>query len=163
MDGKLNWRNFFGAVDRFRERIALDRRDTFDLELLNSLTSSQQRLIRELVIMTDRNSEGVSLKSLAEDLHLSSSAVSVMVELLVNKKVLERSTSTVDRRQVLIRLSDLTWQAVDAFDDFFDSFIKSLPDEENKIFQHCIEKFIIALNNASINNEKTIKQENGKC
>ena len=55
--------------------------------------------------LTRDNEEGISLKRLAEELHLSSSAVSLMVETLVQKDELERLHSARDRRMVLIRIS----------------------------------------------------------
>ena len=108
MTEEFKIRHFFGSVDRFRERIICSHPFNFDVDIL-SLTMSQQRLLRELALQTGPESEGISLKQLADELNLSSSAVSVMVEMLVQKKVLERRSSEVDRRQVLIRLSDAAW------------------------------------------------------
>ena len=116
MSEDFNVRHFFGAVDRFRERMICSQPMKFDVDIL-SLTMSQQRLLREILLQTAPESEGVSLKKLADELNLSSSAVSVMVEMLVQKKVLERKSSEVDRRQVLIRLSDAAWESVALYDD----------------------------------------------
>ena len=89
-----------------------------------------QRLLRELVLQTGPDSEGISLKNLADELNLSSSAVSVMVEMLVQKKVLERKSSEVDRRQVLIRLSDAAWESVALYDELCRKYISDFTDDE---------------------------------
>ena len=85
-------------------------------EPLLSAPFEQVQLLRELCLRTTPESDGISLKNLADCLGLSSSAVSVMVEALVQKKVLERRASAADRRQVLIRLSDGAWKCLDLYD-----------------------------------------------
>ncbi len=129
MTEEFNVRHFFGSVDRFRERIICSHPFKFDVDIL-SLTMSQQRLLRELALQTGPESEGISLKHLADELNLSSSAVSVMVEMLVQKKVLERRSSEVDRRQVLIRLSDAAWESVAVYDGVCRSFFEEFSEEE---------------------------------
>lgn len=132
MGEKFNWRHFFGAIDRFRERQIIAKE--FDVDIF-SLTMSQQRLLRELALNTDSGSEGISLKELAENLNLSSSAVSVMVEMLVQKKVLMRRNSPVDRRQVLITLSDAAWREVENFDSSCEKFFDNLSADEHAVLQ----------------------------
>lgn len=117
MEENFSPRHFFGALDRFREKLICSNIFRFEFEVdIFSLTMSQQRLLREVALLTEPGSPGLSLKSLAEELNLSSSAVSVMVETMVQKKFLERQSSEVDRRQVLIRLSDASWKAIEYFD-----------------------------------------------
>lgn len=150
MAEEFNLRHFFGAVDRFRERLIFSESCRFAADIF-SLTMSQQRLLRELAFKTSPESEGVSLKSLADELGLSSSAVSVMVEMLVQKKILERRSSEVDRRQVLIRLSDAAWESIQVYDEACRRFFSGLSEEEfaliKKITRHLseFEKFDIAV------------------
>ena len=141
MEPEFNFRNFFGVVERFRDRLlsANERRLEFEADIF-SLTGSQQRLLREVALLTTPDSPGISLKSLAEELNLSSSAVSVMVEMLVQKKILERKASEVDRRQVLIRLSDASWKAVDMFDNQCKSFLSTLSQEEIELLNKISRK-----------------------
>ena len=134
MDKNFCWRHFFGAIDRFRERLIPADGGAFDVDIF-SLTMSQQRLLRELALCAESSPEGISLKVLAEKLNLSSSAVSVMVEMLVQKKVLERRNSIVDRRQVLIRLSDAAWREVAKFDRSCNEFFTGFSDEEYAVLQ----------------------------
>ena len=141
MEPEFNFRNFFGVVERFRDRLlsANERRLEFEADIF-SLTGSQQRLLREVALLTTPDAPGISLKSLAEDLNLSSSAVSVMVEMLVQKKILERKASDVDRRQVLIRLSDAAWEAVDMFDKQCSAFLDTFSEEEIRLLSKISRK-----------------------
>lgn len=134
MERDFNFRNFFGSIDRFRERLlcANERNLKFEADIF-SLTGSQQRLLREVALLTAPESPGISLKNLAAELNLSSSAVSVMVELLVQKKILERRASEVDRRQVLISLSDAAWEAVALFDRQCRTFFDTLSEDEFRL------------------------------
>jgi DNA-binding MarR family transcriptional regulator len=125
MTEEFNVRHFFGSVDRLRERIICSHPFKFDVDIL-SLTMSQQRLLRELALQTGPESEGISLKHLADELNLSSSAVSVMVEMLVQKKVLERRSSEVDRRAVSICLSEEGKAKRKKIHDFFVSMTEEL-------------------------------------
>lgn len=134
MGNESYWRHFFGAIDRFREQLIPAGSNEFDVDIF-SLTMSQQRLLRELSLCLDSGSEGISLKNLAEKLNLSSSAVSVMVEMLVQKRVLERRNSSIDRRQVLIRLSDAAWREVEKFDRSCDGFFNDFSAEELAVLQ----------------------------
>lgn len=127
-------RFFFGAIDRFRERLLCSADGGFGVDIF-SLTLSQQRLLRELTLQTSPDSAGVSLKKLAEELNLSSSAVSVMVEMLVRKKVLERRASEIDRRQVLIRLSQAAWKEIEKFDKACSDFFGDLSEAEQRLLE----------------------------
>ena len=141
MENNFNFRNFFGVIERFRDRLICSNMRDFEFEAdIFSLTGSQQRLLREVALLTSPDSPGISLKSLAEDLNLSSSAVSVMVEMLVQKKILERKASEVDRRQVLIRLSDAAWEAVDMFDRQCSKFLDTLSEEEIQLLNKISRK-----------------------
>ena len=141
METDFNFRNFFGAIERFRDRLLSSNERRFEFEAdIFSLTGSQQRLLREVALLTTPDAPGISLKSLAEDLNLSSSAVSVMVEMLVQKKILERKASDVDRRQVLIRLSDAAWEAVDMFDKQCSAFLDTFSEEEIRLLSKISRK-----------------------
>lgn len=139
MPEEFSLRQFFGSIDRFRERMICSHSLSFDVDIL-SLTMSQQRLLRELALQTDPGSPGISLKNLADELNLSSSAVSVMVEMLVQKKVLERRSSEVDRRQVLIRLSDAAWESLAMYDSACRSFFDSFSEEELSLLRKITDR-----------------------
>ena len=137
------WRHFFGNAARFRERLVCSYTGNFESDIF-SLTMSQERLLRELCLRTTPESEGISLKSLADCLGLSSSAVSVMVEALVQKKVLERRPSAADRRQVLIRLTDGAWKCIDLYDAGFDRFFSGFSPEEHAVIEKIARRLAAA-------------------
>ena len=139
MAEEFSFRRFFGTIASFQERFFADSRK-FDTDIF-SLTMSQQRLLRELSLKTTPESEGVSLKSLAEELNLSSSAVSVMVEMLVQKNVLERRASENDRRQVLIRLSDRSWNAICTYDNACQEIFSSFSESERELLVKIAGRF----------------------
>ena len=88
------------------QNFVLNRRSADEINLFMRLSITQARMVRTIVSMTRDNPDGVPLKDLAERLSLSSSAVSVMVDNLVHKGILERLPSPRDRRMVLIRLGE---------------------------------------------------------
>ena len=137
------WRLFFGAADRFRGRLLAACVSNFH-EDFSSLTVSQERMLRELCLKTTRESEGISLKQLADELGLSSSAVSVMVEALVQKRVLERRNSESDRRQVLIRLSDVAWKCLDLYEEKFNRFFEEFSPEEHAVLEKMAARLVAA-------------------
>ena len=161
MTEEFNLRRFFGSIDRFRERVISSQPFNFDVDIL-SLTMSQQRLLRELVLQTGPESEGISLKQLADELNLSSSAVSVMVEMLVQKKVLERKSSEVDRRQVLIRLSDAAWESVAIYDSVCRSFFEEFSEEELALLRKISDRLSGSEKNGIFKTIKTHKTQKGE-
>lgn len=98
------WYLLSDCVDELRDVVILSHTERQVSEFM-ALTARQVRLLRAVCRLTRDNAEGISLKTLAEELKLSSSAVSLMVESLVQKDELERLHSSEDRRMVLIRLS----------------------------------------------------------
>ena len=98
------WYLLSDCVDELREKFVVSHFERQVSEFM-ALTARQLQLIQTVGRLTRNNDEGISLKKLAEELHLSSSAVSLMVETLVQKDELERLHSERDRRMVLIRIS----------------------------------------------------------
>jgi len=106
------WYLLSDCVDELREAVILSHADRQVSEFM-ALTARQLRLVQAVCRLTRGEPEGISLKMLARELRLSSSAVSLMVEALVQKDELERLQSSLDRRMVLIRLSPRGREAVD--------------------------------------------------
>lgn len=116
-----------------------------------SLTVNQHRMLRAVWRMTSVNSEGIILRNLADKLGLSSSAVSVMVESLVQRGYLLRTTALHDRRKVLIRLTDAGVAECNGSDDFFceisREFVSKCDPEKFECFENIIDDFISFLIN----------------
>ena len=72
------------------------------------LTSSQADLV-----LTMRNQGHMSVKQLAQALHVKAPSVSMRVERLVEMGVLTREENPADRREVLIRLTGKTEEIID--------------------------------------------------
>lgn len=84
-----------------------------DVLWLDELTETQGNTVIAVRQLCDQVPEGVPLKKLAETLGITPAGASVMVDLLVKKKMLKRSKSKSDRRAILIRLTPDT---ADLFD-----------------------------------------------
>ena len=85
------WRNLMRLADRLG--------DTGKSDLPHRLPLSQ---LRVLGIIYD-NPEGIMLKEIADVLKLTPGAISQTVDILVNENLVERTTSSVDRRAILLR------------------------------------------------------------
>jgi DNA-binding MarR family transcriptional regulator len=72
---------------------------------LDELTETQSNTVIAVRQLCDETPEGITLKKLAETMGVTPAAASVMVDLLVKKKMLKRTKSKNDRRAVFIRLT----------------------------------------------------------
>lgn len=75
---------------------------------IDDVTRAQGRTVVAVKDLCDVHPEGVSLKKLAETIGVTPAAASIMVDLLVEKGMIERTRSRNDRRAVLLRLSPQT-------------------------------------------------------
>jgi DNA-binding MarR family transcriptional regulator len=90
---------------RSRARSAVHERMRPGLLWLDDLTETQGNTVIAIRQLCDESPEGVTLKKLAETMGVTAAAASVMVDLLVKKKMLKRTRSKSDRRAVVIRLT----------------------------------------------------------
>ncbi len=90
---------------RSRSRSAVHEYREPGLLWLDELTETQGSTVIAVRQLCEDSPEGITLKRLAETMGVTPAAASVMVDLLVKKKVLKRTKSKSDRRAVLIRLS----------------------------------------------------------
>ena len=127
----------------------LVRQSEQDIKDIMALSISQQRMIRKVWRMTRSRSEGIMLKELAEKLSLSSSAVSVMVDAMVRRGILERQVSPDDRRRVMIRISGNGKEIDEKYDRFFDDisarFAETQTPENLQIFLNVLNDLNIFL------------------
>ncbi len=120
------WHLLSDCVDELRDTaVFADGQESSYL----SLTAHQLRLMQTVRRLTRNTREGISLKALAEQLRLSSSAASLMVETLVQKDELERLHSSRDRRMVLIRISPRGRLTIDRIEEKFRRLMKEFIDE----------------------------------
>lgn len=90
---------------RSRSRSAVHKQKRPDLLWLDELTETQGNTVIAIRQLCEESPEGITLKKLAETMGVTAAAASVMVDLLVKKKMLKRTKSKSDRRAVLIRLT----------------------------------------------------------
>jgi len=92
------------------------------------------------------------LRDLAQQLGLSSSAVSVMVENLVQRGYLDRENASDDRRKVWIRISRKGQDYQKATAEFFrlklEKFFQECEPEKLDCFEEILNKFNLYLINA---------------
>ncbi len=112
-----------------------------------SLSISQQRMMRKVWRMNMEQPEGVMLKELAEQLSLSCSAVSVMVDTMVKRGILVREASRDDRRKVMIRVSEGGLKFARVYEQFFDDVCQEFASEQSR---EEMEVFIKILNKLNI-------------
>lgn len=93
-------------VDRMQQAVLSTSSQT-QVALVESLTKRQEKSLFVVSRLNTTRPEGVALKDLAERLHMTVPATSVLVEAMVKKKLLSRIPSQTDRRAVCIRLSPL--------------------------------------------------------
>jgi DNA-binding MarR family transcriptional regulator len=84
---------------------AVRKQKSPDLLWVDDLTEAQSNTVIAVRQLCHTCPEGVALKKLAEMMGVTPAAASVMVDLLVKKKMLKRTRSKNDRRAVLIRLT----------------------------------------------------------
>ena len=90
---------------RSQSRAAVHEQKRPELLWLDDLTETQSNTVIAVRQLCDESPEGVTLKKLAETMGVTPAAASVMLDLLVKKKMLRRSKSKSDRRAILIRLT----------------------------------------------------------
>ncbi len=91
-------------VDRIQQLI-LSTSSKTQVALVESLTKRQEKSLFVVSRLNATKPEGVTLKELAEHLHMTVPAASVLVESMVRKGLLSRVPSATDRRAVCIKLS----------------------------------------------------------
>ena len=138
------WQLLFGIVDDMREH-ALTRHSRKEVATFQELPISQQHMIKAVIHLTIDAPEGVTLKALADRLQLSSGATSAMVEVLVRKRLLERTPCPLDRRAVRIRTTDtcrrLVAEGCRYFTERTVAFLEALPETERSSLLEVLKEF----------------------
>jgi len=99
-----------------------------DVLWVDDVTRAQGNTVIAIRQLCETSPEGVTLKRLAEAIEVTPAAASVMVELLVKKKMLKRTRSKSDRRSILIRLAPETSQLFEISEQTLGDSVMSLAD-----------------------------------
>lgn len=137
------WKKLFIMSDYLRDATEELNKTEF-CELFNELTFTQFRAFRIIKFMTDRNPEGITLKAIAKKLNVSAAAASGMIDLLVQKGILERNQSQSDRREVCIRLTKEMNEEIEKVGGFLNCKIEGLTtefsEEEKTLLDELLER-----------------------
>ncbi|MCM3112339.1 MarR family winged helix-turn-helix transcriptional regulator [Lederbergia lenta] len=108
-------------------------------QLMEELSHEQFSLVRKLYMHGPARSS-----ELAEQLFVHKSAITVRVEKLVKKGLVERQRDEQDRRNVYLQLSKQgieLYESIQAkIDQFLESIVSNLPEEEMESFLNVYEK-----------------------
>ncbi len=98
-------RKFFNILDELRRSSLKDSNFMNEKKMLG-LTLRQASALWQVKMMTEKQPQGVALKTLASRMQMTVPATSLLVESMVSKGFFERHTNPDDRRAVCIRLSE---------------------------------------------------------
>lgn len=158
-DGKARWksicRDLCALTDELRDQWLIQQTGE-ERDFFAGITAGQRRMLRIVWRLTRNEPEGIMLRVLAARLGLSSSAVSVMVDSLVRRGILERIPVAADRRKVLIRLGEKGELEFYSSETFFgevsECFFSGYPEEKVACLEGMLKDFNKYLTN--INQEK---------
>ncbi len=147
-------------VDALRRKSVKDNEKS-NKQKVTKLTVRQSSAIRLLKLLTDRNPEGVSLKTLSAGLQMTVPATSILVDTMVVRGYFERRPNPEDRRAVHIRLTE---KGKGVFSELstkiakdFRNILMELEDEEKKNFAQIVEKLYSGINTPSPDNGNDTK------
>lgn len=128
-------------------------------EVKPGLTTSQ---LIVLLILKDMNGVAIPVGKLSQELAISFSAVSGIIDRLHRDKLIERSHSRQDRRLVLVKLTGTGEKMVEkllkAFEDLLSNVLKKMSESERQTIVKAVERvseFSITLSK-NAHNDKNI-------
>lgn len=132
------WRLLLCSADGIREKAseAILERSAADV------TFGQVKVMKAVALLTLNNQNGVMLKTLAEKVKLTSGAVSIIVDSLVQQGFLERRHSEVDRRAVSIFLSEKGKERAALYAEFYNKLITDFLNELTEDEQHTFVRLL---------------------
>ncbi len=136
------WRLLFRVTDALREQANIVNQDAL---AVSDITVGQMRVLVAVSTLSS-NGEVLMLKTLADKVKLTSGAVSLIVDSLVKRDLLERCHSETDRRAVNIRLSEKGQDKVNRYITFFHDeaakFFSGLSQEDQEKFLNFLKQFL---------------------
>jgi DNA-binding MarR family transcriptional regulator len=106
----------------------IQKRKRPDVLWVDDVTRAQGNTVIALKQLTDENPDGVTLKKLSETIGVTPAAASVMVDLLVSKKMIKRTRSKNDRRAILLRLTPQTARLFEISDECLGHAVMTVRD-----------------------------------
>ena len=140
------WKTMAVIVDCFREKATEQciSQETFDMSIRQGL------VMKKVCVLTEDEPEGIPLKRLAEELHLTPGTVSEVVDTMVRKGGLDRIINPNDRRAVMIRLTEKSQSYIDSINEKITemsaSLLSDFTEEEKYTLVATLEKLQTKLN-----------------
>lgn len=103
-----------------------------------------------ILFFISKKKEGVSSKELAKFLNVTSGAITQFIDVLVEKKLVQREEDSKDRRLLRIKL---TKTAKDKFEAFKKVYYRSVTPAFDKLSEKEMEQFMILLGKINISAE----------
>ena len=132
------------AIHHFIRRAGYSALSEAGKEILEALTIQQAFALAAVRRLTRNEPEGILHGTLAHDMRLTPSAITRLVEPLVNAKLLERRPSTHDRRRVLLTLTASGLESAEMIEqamlDAISQLTTTLTEEERIIHTRIIDK-----------------------
>ena len=136
------WRLLFRLTDEFREQANIANMDEM---AVSDITVGQMRVLKAVASLSS-SGETPMLKTLADKVKLTSGAVSLIVDSLVKRDLLERCHCETDRRAVNIRLSEKGKDKISHYITFFHDgtaeFLSQLSGQEQEKFLDFLQRFL---------------------
>lgn len=136
------WRLLFRVTDALREQANIVNQDAL---AVSDITVGQMRVLAAVSTLSS-NGQVLMLKTLADKVKLTSGAVSLIVDSLVKRNLLERCHSETDRRAVNIRLSEKGQDKVNRYIEFFHDesakFLSGLSEADQEKFLNILQQFL---------------------
>ena len=111
---------------------------------VDDVTRAQGNVVIAIRQLCVEHPEGVTLKKIAETIGVSAAAASVMVDLLVTKKMLKRTRSKSDRRALLIRLTPQTLRLFEISERSLGEALGGVADELGPAILHQWQAILVA-------------------
>lgn len=139
------WQKIFHLADYMHE-ICSSVHSPEEIKTFHDMPLSQINMIKRVRKLTRNEPEGISLKALAQDLGISAAAASEQVNILVNKDLLCREASTLDRRAICLKLSQTAVDKFNKVEQFLDiktgKFLEEITPEDAAELGILLDKFI---------------------
>lgn len=121
-----------------------------NLDLLTGLTYRQERSLFIIAEGEEKTLEGIHQKDLGQELKMTKPATSVLVENLVKKKLVFRTSCKSDRRSLCLRLTPFGKTTLDLIrsnlSKLRSKFLADMPDSDQDAFVRIVEHFQVKLN-----------------
>ncbi len=136
------WRLLFRVTDALRKQANIVNQDALTV---SDITVGQMRVLTAVSTLSS-NGEALMLKTLADKVKLTPGAVSLIVDSLVKRDLLERCHSETDRRAVNIRLSEKGQDKVNRYITFFHDesakFLSGLTEGDQEKFLNLLQRYL---------------------